>query len=70
MSPLARPYTTDGSLSYRSRSGYVSVLKPGTVFVALFCTRSIASGVFQTCRMFVQCIPGGGGFGHIVLCDG
>ena len=43
MSPLARLYTSDGSLSVRSRSGYVIVLMPGTVFVALLCTRSTAS---------------------------
>ena len=43
MSPLARLYTSDGSLSVCSRSGYVIVLMPGTVFVALLCTRSTAS---------------------------
>ena len=46
MSPLMRLYTSDGSLSFRNRSGYVSVFKllmSGTVFVALLCTRSIAS---------------------------
>ena len=43
MSPLARLYTSDGSLSVCSRSGYVIVLMPGTVFVALLYTRSTAS---------------------------
>ena len=46
MLPIMRLYTSDGSLSFRNRSGYVSVFKllmSGTVFVALLCTRSIAS---------------------------